>query len=506
MTIDRTLIEVFIALGEGGVASVPKVLGEHATATEELLHSSRPWDSIGNRLDQVRLCHLIKGLVLYSQASGWSGGSVSPVIHLYRGFVERFPEAELALNRWIVENRRNPYEPFGSLWFDDASSVREREQLWAQLRRKRELEQARREEVRRERVAADATAKLPNAVRRGDLAAISALIAKGADWHARDASGSSLLEIAEAAGRRHVVEYFRNLASQGTAPRRDDPRTPIDEISELSVERTMEPQLSVGIDSAGLTEGAGTIGICQAMYFRDELRRARAGALQNAEAFIGVCQALEQLARFLGSNGTGLGGHRQALVDFVFRYDNAFQNDQSAVASFQRLYSLLTEARNSAAHEGAYARNATRHAVEIATLVENALQREMSLVEHFMVADPVCTDLWEPVSHIRQRMLRNSFSFLPVRPSQDGPWRLAGDSDVALFLRGAASNGERARRMALTLAEAIDAGLKVRDARLVFTDDKVIDVIDKVADGLLLVVSRSEPTRLLGILTAFDLL
>ncbi len=73
---------------------------------------------------------------------------MSPVIQLYMVFVERFPEAEPDLNRWIVKNRRNSYEPFGSTLFDNAPTLREHQALWAAYRRNREVERREREEAR----------------------------------------------------------------------------------------------------------------------------------------------------------------------------------------------------------------------------------------------------------------------------------------------------------------------------------------------------------------------
>jgi hypothetical protein len=207
MNIDNEVVEDLIELGREGIPQVPGSLKDVQDAQELLM---RGWTRIGRRLEEQRLRFLIMGLVLYSQASGWTGGSVSPVIQLYKEFAERFPGSDLALNQWIVANRRNPYEPFGSLMIG-GRTLREHQANWVEYRRSREEELQRRELVRLGKVGAVATTKLPNAVRRGDILAVKALIAKGADPKVRDHAGRDLHSIAASEGRTAISEFLREL-------------------------------------------------------------------------------------------------------------------------------------------------------------------------------------------------------------------------------------------------------------------------------------------------------
>ena len=54
-------------------------------------------------------------------------------------------------------------------------------------------------------------------------------------------------------------------------------------------------------------------------------------------------------------------------------------------------------------------------------------------VSDFMVRDPVCAHLWQPISLIRQRMLTNSFSCLPVQ-NEEEQWCLVSDLQIAMYL------------------------------------------------------------------------
>ena len=71
----------------------------------------------------------------------------------------------------------------------------------------------------------------------------------------------------------------------------------------------------------------------------------------------------------------------------------------------------------------------------------------------FMVRDPVCAYIWEPISSIRRSMLVNSFSFLPVNigDPDSGEWKLISDFSIAHYLRDAEGSSERKRRLARKL-------------------------------------------------------
>jgi CBS domain-containing protein len=131
----------------------------------------------------------------------------------------------------------------------------------------------------------------------------------------------------------------------------------------------------------------------------------------------------------------------------------------------------------------------------------------LTKIADYMVRDPVCAGDWQPISFVRQQMLLNSFSFLPVQLDLNGQtaWYLISDSALASYIRAANGNGQRRALLERTVLEAVkDRLLRVDHATLVSTDTPIRDVLEKYSGQPLLVVDGSN--RMVGIVTAFDLL
>ncbi len=164
--------------------------------------------------------------------------------------------------------------------------------------------------------------------------------------------------------------------------------------------------------------------------------------------------ALERLGSYLtNGGGHGLGKYREAIAEIGKRSSLAYEGLEhhgERRLRFSRQYELVRRGRNEAAHEGAAARHLVHHCLEVALILEDALMQECRLAGHYMVANPITASWWEPLSSIRQKMLSNSFSFLPVLASDDsGTWQLVSDVALARYLRedGRSSN-IRATRLA----------------------------------------------------------
>lgn len=128
-----------------------------------------------------------------------------------------------------------------------------------------------------------------------------------------------------------------------------------------------------------------------------------------------------------------------------------------------------------------------------------------------MVRDPTVALPWHPISFVRQQMLRNSYSFLPVWISEKGrrEWSLVSDRAVARYLRGVDDQLEltdRATRLTRTLTRAVDEGLEVEPVDHCAPDAPVHEVAALLKLRPVLVYRDEHPERLLGIVTAFDLL
>ncbi|SPE57231.1 conserved hypothetical protein [Verrucomicrobia bacterium] len=260
-----------------------------------------------------------------------------------------------------------------------------------------------------------------------------------------------------------------------------------------------------------------------AVYFLNEFRQARAAVLQDAEAVDAVIHALERMGMFLYKRVGDLGRYEKFIWDFVERHSKLAKQvpDQcSEHIHFETLYNALQEARNSAMHEGAYARQLASNAVRLALILEDALMNTLEHVEDFMVRNPMCAEMWQPLSFIRQTMLENSFSWLPVCVEAAGQpaWQLVSDTEVALYLRPKPHCKQRADLRGRSLQEATKGhdGIKLNliTAPTLEPKAKVVDVLIKwdSQDGKLgqntlpVLVTRKGTAELLGILTPHDLL
>jgi len=237
----------------------------------------------------------------------------------------------------------------------------------------------------------------------------------------------------------------------------------------------------------------------QRLFFRNELREARAAALSDAEGFEPVAVAFERLGSFLCPDGKNLGQYRDALIQLAERgYAAARSGYSESIASVPALFQHVKNGRNDAVHQGAHARHLVRHCVEFALLLEGGLLVGERRVEYFMVNEPVRAEMWHPVAFARQRMLMCAFSYLPIR--DDGSWKLLSDHAIARYmsrLPGPDALRERietvVRSRDLTLESAVQVGRH-----------ESIDEALKKSDGKPLLVCDGE--SLVGIATSFDFL
>lgn len=247
-----------------------------------------------------------------------------------------------------------------------------------------------------------------------------------------------------------------------------------------------------------------------ALHFRNELREARAAALKDAEAFEQLIFVFERLGVFLTGSIKNLRGYAEALVREASNSPLAEKIPKDLPdwhAPFSTLYEIVKTARNEAMHEGAYARHLTKNSTELSLILEDALMAGSFYARDFMVRDPVCANMWQPISAVRRAMLINSFSFLPIALNSNShiEWKLLSDYSVASYLRGVNSNGERNRRLALKLSEAVkQKAIDLVDAKSCGPEAPVTDVLLKSQGRPVLVIGSKR--ELLGIITPFDVL
>lgn len=246
----------------------------------------------------------------------------------------------------------------------------------------------------------------------------------------------------------------------------------------------------------------------QRVYFRDMLRDARAAALADAEGFQEILFAVERLGSLLLRRQGDLGKYERPILTFLFENGVARREglDNHVHSDVTTLYGLVRAARNSALHQGAFARQLTAHATELAITIESALTHSMSTISDYAVHHPVVASSWQPVSFVRQTMLASSFSFLPINVGTDSgrDWQLISDLALASYLRkpGPAPIRNRLQKIVGDLIRSGDISVVSPYTCAASTD--INDALSQCQGLPILVVAPSGD--LIGIATTFDLL
>ena len=273
-----------------------------------------------------------------------------------------------------------------------------------------------------------------------------------------------------------------------------------------------------------------------ALYFRNEFREARTVALKDAEGYQQILFVLERLGAYLleleytgkfclkrkrpkKRDDPTMWKFRCHIITLVERY-HCFQGKPPSDdhVAFNSLYDIVRQARNDALHQGAVARNLTSHSVQLSLMLEDALMSasKSERIKDYMIPNPVRAYAWQPVSFVRQMMLENSFTYIPVcieeEDTKNKTWHMITDYDIAKYLR-AANNKDCLREL---LARPIEEASKMMDLKKAYTacrDKTVQDILGCTKGKPILVVKRGNCDErrdncdeLLGIATAFDLM
>jgi hypothetical protein len=242
-------------------------------------------------------------------------------------------------------------------------------------------------------------------------------------------------------------------------------------------------------------------------YCRDELRTARAAVLRDAEAVTEMLFALERVGAIVTGKSLDLSRYQKKLTEVGKRSplaEHVPMQHPALHVTFDTLYDLVRTARNDAMHQGAYARHLAQHAIELSLILEDAFMNGSDCISDYMVKSPICAELWQPVSLIRQQMLSNSFSFLPVFLDSH-TWKVVSDCGLAKWLR--TNDAERGKRLNSTLKKAHDElGLMFLEPVFAKQDTPVSDLLCEAEDKNGCPILITEGEQLLGIATPYDLL
>jgi hypothetical protein len=254
-----------------------------------------------------------------------------------------------------------------------------------------------------------------------------------------------------------------------------------------------------------------------ALTFSNQLRAVRLDALRDAEGFGGIVHAVERIGSYLAKEQLGdlgkpgnLGKYEQAISEFVansgLEPTDPDKQSRAILMPFQALYHSVRIARNDAVHQGAFARHLTEHAIQLAIILEDSLKPFLDpIASDFMVRNPDCAELWHPLAFLRQQMLANSYTYLPVWNS--GRWQLVSDSALARFLGPEREGVNRRKLLAMRLADATASSLQLENAKLADETTTIEEALKYLNDApVLLIPSPTHSDRLVGLMTAFDLL
>lgn len=252
-----------------------------------------------------------------------------------------------------------------------------------------------------------------------------------------------------------------------------------------------------------------------ALQFREELRAAREAVLQDAEQFVAVIQVVERLGSYLDrvpgeGRDPGLAVYGLRIARFIVLSPLAAGNTPW-LSDFFTLYDAVRNARNDAIHQGAYARHLATNTVSLATILEDALiyvadsgGLMQDRIDIYMIKNPTLAHLWQPIGFIRQSMLENSFSYLPMFDRKSGSWSLVSDYEIAKFL----NSKNRRDRLLMSLGDAMNCndGPNLIPTKHYHADVSKSTVLRNCAGYPVLIVHKSDDSLPLGIVTPFDLI
>lgn len=232
------------------------------------------------------------------------------------------------------------------------------------------------------------------------------------------------------------------------------------------------------------------------------IRNARYAVLANSEDWDSLFHAIENVSRLLIPQKQK-NKCLKIRLDFLFQiFEKQYNKEEKK--NYERLSYLVRDDRNSAMHEGAQARKLVSRLLEYSGLIELGLMRNMSnTIKSYMVTEVTKAEVWHPLRLIRQNMLNNSYSWIPI--FNKGEWYLISDYSVARILKSNSSNRE------CIDSKVEDLWEELRPIKATYIDQETeidIETLDCTpAKGPILVFEpNGYPDRLVGLITAFDLL
>ncbi|WP_139322963.1 CBS domain-containing protein [Deinococcus marmoris] len=232
----------------------------------------------------------------------------------------------------------------------------------------------------------------------------------------------------------------------------------------------------------------------EAAYFLSLFRRARYQVLDDAEDFRSVCFALEELGcRLKGKNLRSLSKYKEVLTRIICT---------KSKNEFSVFFEMVKIARNEASHRGVFARNLASKSLKICIFIEKELLEMTTSVRHLMSENVIFIEPFFRLSKVREIMLENSFSYLPI--ILNGQYYFISDFNIAKIWHEN-KNSDAIRYNTEIKSCVSESDLLSADELL--SNDKIDEAFKKIRDRPALVFNGTHKNRsLVGILAPFDLL
>lgn len=230
------------------------------------------------------------------------------------------------------------------------------------------------------------------------------------------------------------------------------------------------------------------------------LREARAMVYRDAESFDQATAKLELVGQLLcGKVLNGLGDYETEIIALASLAPN------TEARHLRKLFGTIRTTRNDSVHTGAFIRHHGLKLVELLLYLEEAISMQARTAADLMVRSPMVAELWWTVAMVRTAMLANSYSYLPIETKPD-EWQFIADDELVRFLNGF-QNSKRRDLLGRTIKSIPQNELKLLPAEIVEPTCLIEQILAKMDHQPLLVMENvGEQKRLVGIITAFDLL
>ncbi|GGI89980.1 CBS domain-containing protein [Deinococcus wulumuqiensis] len=232
----------------------------------------------------------------------------------------------------------------------------------------------------------------------------------------------------------------------------------------------------------------------EAAYFLKLFRGARYAALEDAENFREICFVLEEFGCHLnGNNAKSLRRYGSLLRSFA---------NQKKRQEFSVMFDMVVDARNEASHRGVFARNLAEKSVRLSIILEESLLSMTVQVKHIMSESVIFAEDFYTLAKVRELMLENSFSYIPVMLSDK--YYFISDSLVARKWQDFVGDDKAKYNTKISQSFSVE---ELLNAEEILSHAPKSEAYLKVGHLPLLVFDgRHENRKVVGILSPFDLL